>query len=197
LAGLAVVGLWLCAAGSASAGLITYTFSGSGDVDLGASYLYPTSFTITVTADTAEITGGSGSFTVAAETATVSVAGLGSGTVTEALDVYAFNAGPSVGLSVSGDPFLYLDVLPNPVFNNYDLSTAVAPATGSFSFVNNSLALPTTAGEFSIFFQTPGSQPTFSAVFPATAAPEPASLTLLGIGVAGIALGAWRRRPLA
>jgi hypothetical protein len=156
--------------------------------------LNPGAFTITVTADTAQITGGAGSFSVAAQTATVNVPGVGTGTVTGPLEVFASNAGPIVGLSESGTPFLYLGVLPDPVFNNYDLSTPVAPVTGTFSFSNSFITVPTTLGEFFIFFQTPGVQPTFSASVASTAAPEPASLTLLGVGVAGLGLRALRRK---
>jgi hypothetical protein len=75
---LTILTLVAVVASPASAEPITYTFSGIGIVDLGPlSSQFPNydAYTITVTADTNQITGSSGSFSVPAETATVTVSG--------------------------------------------------------------------------------------------------------------------------
>jgi hypothetical protein len=187
---------------------ITYTFSGTGIVDLGLlESQFPTydAYTVTVTADTNKITGSNGSFSVQAETATVTVRGsFGlfngngftpvTGTYTGtfngspgSLDVTAFNPGPSVGLSQGGIPFLDLSVLPNPALNTYKLSTPVGPLAGTFSQIPDFVGIPTTQGNFFIFFEQPGTEPSFTASISASPVPEPTSLLLFGVGLVGMA----------
>jgi hypothetical protein len=54
---------------------------------------------------------------------------------------------------------------------------------------------PTTVGNFNIASETGNA--TFTATTATTATPEPASLTLLGIGAAGLLGYGWRRKRAA
>lgn len=202
---LTILTLVAAVASPASAAPITYTFSGFGIVDLGPEEsLYPNydSYKITVTADTSQITGSSGSFSVPAETATFTISGLladfpsstlTSGTFTGTFDgppgslvVTAFNPGPSVGLS-QGSNVLDLSVLPNPALNTYNLSTPVGPLGGTSSLISFPSGIPTTSGLFVIAFEQPGTEPTFTASIPGSLVPEPMSFILFGLGLGGMA----------
>jgi hypothetical protein len=146
------------------------------------------SFTITSTADTAQITNPfPGIISVPNLTATVTVSGLGTGTFTNETTTVDNQVFMRVGISDLGLglAILFID---NAAFGSYDLTSSIGPLTGPTA-INSGQLFPTTAGNFSLT-----SVP--SATFQATlqGLPEPASFTLLGIGIAGMAGYAWRRR---
>src|SRR5262249_25263809 len=112
-------------------------------------------------------------------TTTVTVPGIGTATFTDAnTGVFAT---PSQSLAGFTNVFAINLATVNPAFASYDLKSAIGPITGSTvgSFLGT--GDPTTLGEF--VFST--SAPPATATFTAQVVPEPASLTLLGLGAFG------------
>lgn len=136
---------------------IAYTFSGSASGTLGVTPFTNAQVTITVTGDTSNVpivpigvclpsASLACNFPV---TVTFSVAGVGSGTVTEALYIFDQKSINGLGLGRPGTSD-WLDIM-QAQFGTYGLVTAIGPLTvaplttpGSFS------AIGTTAGNFSL-----------------------------------------------
>jgi hypothetical protein len=124
-------------------------------------------------------------------TTSVTVPGIGTATFTDAnTGVFAT---PSLSLAgFTNESAINLATV-NPAFASYDLKSAIGPFTGSTVGSFFGAGFPTTLGEF--VFST--SDPPATATFTAQVVPEPASLTLLGIGAAGLFGYGWRRRKRA
>jgi hypothetical protein len=171
--------------GTGRAGMITYTETYTGTGSLGTTNFTDAMVTLTGTGDTANVTGTT--FIVNSVTATVNVAGVGTanfttGSIGVLVEPTAGQAGFESGLTEG----LFVD---DSSFASYDLKTAIGPVTNDLIFGFAGATFSTDQGTFQI--TNFSGQGTFTAT---TAAPEPASLTLLGLGVAGIAGYAWRRR---
>jgi hypothetical protein len=148
--------------------------------------------TITGTGDTANASGGVNVLT----TASVSVAGIsGTGTFNDSIAAFATGNNKQGGTAgfedVTGG--MTIVVTANTAFASYDLTTSIGPVSGSNLDVSIG-SLSTSTGVFSFQFDSMDLLSSFTATLATTATPEPASLTLLGLGVAGIAGYAWRRR---
>jgi hypothetical protein len=184
-----VVGLCGCAlAGTGRAESITYTLQFTAAGSLGS--FANAQVTFTGKGDTANVMNFGGVFfAIDVTTATVTVAGLGTATFTDSISINNFQSAGFVGWNdnLVGDMG---DVI-NGVFATYDLKTSIGPVAGSVSagtFVAPPFSYPTSLG--SLTFTSFGDTGTFTA----TAIPEPASLTLLGIGAVGLIGYGWRRR---
>jgi hypothetical protein len=182
---LALVILALAGAGVAEASPVTYKEQFTGSGSLGAQTFADALVTITFLGDTDNIVGSLGLFTDAIGTANLTVAGLGTATFTDQLEAFD-NQGFGVGAAgISLGTSSVLDTL-NSVFATYDLQTSIGPVTGS-SFIRPDLTFNTDLGGFNL---SSGGNSTFTAVV----MPEPVSLTLFSLGLAGIAGRKWLRK---
>jgi hypothetical protein len=192
LAVLATVAcLWGCALpGTGRAGLITYTETATGSGSLGGTAFTDAMVTVTGTGDTANVTSSGGVFSNFI-TVTVTVAGIaGTATFTDSIRVFDVPVATGAGFedfTLMGD---ILGTISSPPFDTYDLKSAVGPVTNTADSFGLNTAYPTTDGNF-ILNTIDNGTTTFTAT---TGTPEPASLTLLGLGVAGVAGYACRRR---
>lgn len=109
------------------AATITYTMTGTGTGTVGATPFTNAAYTITMVGDTTAVTG-----TTLRQnnvTATMAIAGIGTATITELVDIFDNHSNSTVGLQrqLSG-----LDLIDgtNAAFATYDLASNIGPISG-------------------------------------------------------------------
>ncbi len=177
--------------GQTIASPITYTVEGTATGTLGTNAFIDALVTVTFTGDTSNVVNqGGGFFSNSIGTATVTVAGVGTATFTDSMQAFVNQTyGPPAAAGIGditqgGSVF---DTL-NTQFATYDLTTPLGPVSGG-SFIRPDLSFNTTLGLFNLSLSQ-------SSTFTATTAvvPEPATLALFGLGLAGLAGYGYRRR---
>jgi hypothetical protein len=167
---------------------ITYSEAVTATGSLGASAFTNALVTITLTGDTANVTG-LGTF-LNPGVATVAVSGLGTATFTDS-DLRAVDNQALARAGISdftlGRAILFTD---NLVFATYDLKSPIGPIFGPAVF-NINFGFPTTLGNFSLASISGTSSFTATTV---PTVPEPTSLLLLGTGFVGIIARCSRRK---
>ncbi len=194
---IAAILLIACATGNTKAGFITYLETTTGSGTLGGVAFTNALVTLTATADTSNVTGSSGFFTVHPTTATVSVDGFSPATFTsstfDVIDNQSFSNNGITGIVGFGDTNSGT-VLgdSNAAFQSYSLTTSIGPLTGA-DFIRSDVTFATTAGGFVLSSAGPA---TFQAII---GVPEPSSLALSVIaGAIGLGVARTRRnRPAA
>jgi hypothetical protein len=186
-AGLALLGL----VANAKASPITYTESATVSGSLNGVSFTNELLTLTGTGDTASVA--SGFYFTNVVSATFSLAGFGSGTFTESIDVFdnqsvpgaGFQKGPAGGLDL-------LDILNNAALASYALTTSIGPITGSPA-INSGTSFSTSRGP--LILTSFSGDTTFTAnAGTVSAVPLPGAFPLFATGLAGLGLLGWRRK---
>jgi hypothetical protein len=184
--------LWGCAlscTGRAEPIIYTEQFTASGT--LGSKSFMDAQVTLTFTGDTANVGGGPLFFTNSLGTATVTVAGTGTATIKNG-EVFDSHATLDAGFGGSGGLIVETN---DSLFGTYKLTTSIDPPESGGAFAP--LGVGTDTDQGTLKFTTVSSTSTFGATLGGPATPEPASLTLLGIGAGGLLGYAWRKRKRA
>ena len=177
----------LCCA-AASAGPITFTETQLGIGSLGVTSFNNALVTIVLTTDTSTITGSGIFYDIGP--ATVTVAGVGTATFTDTMEVFSNQGNHAAGIEdaqpAMGD---VLDVF-NTAFDTYALNTAIGQLSGKPEG-SPGQSFPTSLGAFILTSSGNGDHPATFTAATVGSVPEPATLGLL---TAGIALFLIRRR---
>lgn len=168
--------------GHAMANPITYSESITTDGVLGGTAFTNQLVTLTFMADTTNVTG-SGKYTNVPSLATVTVAGVGTATLSDAfsLSVEAF---PTFSEFSATDTSMSTDILDTFAvasgFAGYNMATALVPVSGGAAYSVGTL-FGTNEGNFD-FTKNGGGVSTV-----AVTVPEPSSLSLFVLGIVGLA----------
>ena len=186
-----LVAALLLSSAVAQAAPITFIYTGTGSGLIGEEVFADSAFEITQQSDTANLQscGANCSFINALST-TVTIANVG--TFSFAVGTRTYIAGSSLGLARAGASGLDLfNVFQIP---GYDLLSSIGPVVDTPSLIQWDLSPILTDGGILEFTGNIGTS-TFQALTDAVDVPEPASLAIFGLGLAGLA--AARRRKAA
>jgi hypothetical protein len=188
LLGLAGLTLILTAP-SSYANTITITQTGFGSGAIGSMSFTDAAFTITEIGDTSDVTSFSEGELFADTFASISISGVGTLDFTSPTSTFVNNDLDEVGF---GFPSRDLSEGPtNPAFATWNMLSSIGPISGKEELLQWKLSPVDTSGGVLVF-----NRGLSDTVFTATVstAPEPRTLPLLGIGLAGMMIFVTRRK---
>jgi PEP-CTERM motif len=173
-------------AGASQAAPITYIFSGVGSGSLDGTAFTDADFTVTLVGDTGDVTSGGGELMNDA-TSAIFTLGAQSATLTGVGNDVVLDTSPSFpiivfGQSQSAAPFGVAEGLSNSAFPSYNLASAFPLTSGAPAFDAKPQVFETSDG--ALEFDSASSM-SFQAI---TAAPEPATWTLMLLGIGGLGM---------
>lgn len=201
LATLLLMILCLGSASHADAAPITFTFQGTGSGTVGTQSFTDSAFTISLSSDTTAIIQIGEFYRTPPASATINLAGIGTGTFTQLANVITipdgFGAATFVGLELPANSLQLNGVtLFSATLNGYTLQGPIGPISNrpaGSGFLN----APTTLGQ--VQFTNYGNTLTFTATLGTPGAepvPEPTTMLLLATGIVGGAV-LRKRKPSA
>lgn len=181
------IAAFLSIASSAHAAGITFIFEGSGRATLDTSSFFAV-FTITTTADTADITSFGSGNAVDNATASIDIQGVGVFDIITPTRVFANTDNNTVGFSRSSGADLF-NITDN-AFAGFDLTQSIGPVDSLGQLLQwDSGDVMTTGGV--LFFESFQTDARFTAIVDSEV-PVPAAALLFGPALAGFM--AWRRK---
>ena len=167
---------------------IQFIYTGTASGTLDATVFANADFVITQNADTSNVEDcGVGCFTLDASSTLISIEGIGIFDFITGTRSFAFNGFVGLARADGADLYDVFDAGPG-----YNLQSAVGPIFDDAFLLQWDLMPIVTEGGVLFIENAGGSNPSFTATVATTSVPEPALLTLLGLGMVGIAMS--RRR---
>lgn len=181
---------------SAFADPITFTHQGIGSGSIGGTPFSNTAFIITAVGNTSNRQSFGGGFFINHDSVTISITGVGTFAFTTGTRTFVNNSVQIVGFSRAGPGFDLFNGPSNLLFAAWDMLSPIGPVAGNGQLLQwgpLDSAIFTNGGQ--LLFNDSVNPGIFTASLgQPDAIPEPASLTLLGIGFGGAAIARRFRR---
>ena len=186
-----IIFLLLSISSAASAAIITYKHEGTGAGSIGGTAFSASAFTITATADTANIQS-CGGVCLSNDhlSATITIDGVGTFTFSTGTRTF-FNNDNVVGFSRASTGGADLFNGPtSALLSGWNMATSIGPIQGTGSLLqwSNTPVINTDGGVLNF------TSSTGPAIFTATVVPEPSTYLLMGLGLLGLGFMSRKRK---